>query len=987
MASSVVGTAYVRLRLLTDSIGKDIESAVKKQDFQDLDIHVGADTAEADDKLRATGVEADKLGAKSPTIKPKVDTKDAKKETSLLKDALVLLGPTIGPLAATAAAAFGALAASAGVAVVAVLGVKKEMKDASTVGVQFTAGIQTLKGDLSTLEATAARGVLPGFQQTVSSLNSALPGVNQSVGVLSRTLGDMAGHVVVGLVAGLQTFEPLLNHVATDADKAAEHFQKWATGSGGASFATSLGREFDLVIPVLVNLGQAAGKLVAAFTPVGNQIVGVLGTLTDVINAIPLPVLQAAATAFVSMYAAKRLIGVFDALSISVGKLGYGSGSLVGVTKSLGTLAATAVVVGQGVSILNNLLNDSAEKFAVSDKASTNLTDAFAKSKGTIDANVTSAQQYNLQQSGLADRAARSGISLDQLTQALVGPRKGFDQLINTWKASGDPSAQTLDAFRELRVQMFLSQDATTKQTAAQQALNKQLALQWPTLHTTADSVQQVADRYHVAADSVTQYASLVGISAAAIKNGTVTNKQLADAVVTVKGAYDGATMSGSAFLDALQKFSTSAGTAADRAQIIGATLKAANGDGLGFAQAMNSAYAANSNLVVSLKQSADQVGKNGESVGAYVRSIVNLKTGTIDYTNTAAGPLIQGLQGIQDAAMAAAQAQYQHEVSTRGGKKAADDAYNTYVKQTRGSLIDEAQQLGLTKDQAKRLADQYFGMPKDVKTKIEQEGADPVVTVLRSIDKILGAIAKSWGITVNADTSNAEQHIRTLQGLLLNLNANIESGASKAARQALRGKGATGGLITYGGIQNRAGGGPAGLVKGPGSGTADKAGLFALSNGEYVSTASSTARNYPALKAGNAGATLVAVQGMATGGMTRTKTPVAQLHHGTLQSTINARKAAAAAAKRLQLEQWQQRRRFFMSGWRSRTAAMMGALPTPPAPSPPAQTAQADLLSEIRALILAVQSQTIQLVPTNGGLPLAQFVNNANLVNARRTG
>src|SRR6516225_2680130 len=97
MATNVVGTAYVRLRLLTDSIGKDIASSVEKSDLQNIDVRVKADTAEADAKLAATGAEADDLGRKSPTIKPKVDSKEAEKNLGLLGTAIATLAPPPGP--------------------------------------------------------------------------------------------------------------------------------------------------------------------------------------------------------------------------------------------------------------------------------------------------------------------------------------------------------------------------------------------------------------------------------------------------------------------------------------------------------------------------------------------------------------------------------------------------------------------------------------------------------------------------------------------------------------------------------------------------------------------------------------------------------------------------------------------------------------------------------------------------------------------------
>jgi hypothetical protein len=58
------------------------------------------------------------------------------------------------------------------------------------------------------------------------------------------------------------------------------------------------------------------------------------------------------------------------------------------------------------------------------------------------------------------------------------------------------------------------------------------------------------------------------------------------------------------------------------------------------------------------------------------------------------------------------------------------------------------------------------------------------------------------------------------------------------------------------------------GLITGPGTGTSDTAGVYALSNKEFVSTAASVKANLAALEAGNRGAHLIAIRGMADGGL-----------------------------------------------------------------------------------------------------------------------
>jgi len=63
--AAVVGTAYVRLRLLTDTIGKDIEKSVKSGDFQDVNIKVNADTLKADANSKPPNSRPTSLTAKN----------------------------------------------------------------------------------------------------------------------------------------------------------------------------------------------------------------------------------------------------------------------------------------------------------------------------------------------------------------------------------------------------------------------------------------------------------------------------------------------------------------------------------------------------------------------------------------------------------------------------------------------------------------------------------------------------------------------------------------------------------------------------------------------------------------------------------------------------------------------------------------------------------------------------------------------------------
>ncbi|MDQ1734604.1 MAG: hypothetical protein QOH56_855 [Pseudonocardiales bacterium] len=278
-------------------------------------------------------------------------------------------------------------------------------------------------------------------------------------------------------------------------------------------------------------------------------------------------------------------------------------------------------------------------------------------------------------------------------------------------------------------------------------------------------SYQTTADKLGIAVTASQQYSSMVGITAAAVGKGTVNQNQLNTSVAGVKAAYDSASSSGTAYLTALSAFSASQGTAADRASLIGATLKAANGDALSYAAAIANTTVASHALATSFEQQNLTVSdlqfkiKSGKlntqqmkdaqfslaaALSVSEKAAINLKTGVIDLAKDGAAPLVTQLQAIQDAATAAASATYQHEKATKGGTIAADDAFNVYVKQTKGALLDQAAKLGLTATQAGKLADQYFGIKNsgDIKKKIEQEGGGTVISVLQSIKGILEILA-----------------------------------------------------------------------------------------------------------------------------------------------------------------------------------------------------------------------------------------------------
>ena len=116
-------------------------------------------------------------------------------------------------------------------------------------------------------------------------------------------------------------------------------------------------------------------------------------------------------------------------------------------------------------------------------------------------------------------------------------------------------------------------------------------------------------------------------------------------------------------------------------------------------------------------------------------------------------------------------------------------EAYQARLAEGRQKIIDQGLAIGGTRAQVEKLADKIYALPTDAEIKVV------------------------------ADTARAQQKLIELQNVIKNISNDIAVSVSAFAKPD--GKRASGGAIY-----------------GPGSGTDDRAGLYALSNGEHVLTA-----------------------------------------------------------------------------------------------------------------------------------------------------
>lgn len=819
-----------RLKTLGDQeIGVDIDSAdavkemeriragLLKLQRESADIDVKVDTNRAIrnlDELRAEIARVDRDHADVG-----VSTSNARQEVRLLTVAIASLVPAALVAGAAVGGALIGVAPAAGTAALAVLGIRDAWKSGALDGTSFAKSVIEGNDALTELKSTATAGILPGLDAGLQGLLGQLSPVNDLVSQFSTQMGGIAGTTGPALASVLTQLTPLFTAVGNLLQIGANKLALFAeSGDGVKQFS-------DFVLGNLPNvldtLGEVAGALVhivQAAAPIGQVVLTVFGAVSDVVSALPVSVLTGFTAAILATVVAMKIFGTVAAIQTGITE---GTSAIVGFQRVLQGLGRTFNIVAlQSISLRATMLvslgvfgliagaiaavaastGDSADN----SQAAKAAYDAYAESvKKSTDAlnevNVASTKKQLADQGALAllddlqKKNLATGLTYDSLAKAANGSQAEFNAVANALrKASESTDSRVAQGNIALLLGSITNlRNGLKGQIEAQERYNDSIQGQLTDL----DSVSRLTG---IASDVTKKYAETLGY--VVTESGAVAGAQanVAGDILALSNAFTTATQTSAGFLDAMTSFSSSAGTAADRANLIGATLKASNGDALNYASQINAAAVAQDQFAQSIKQAADSVGKNGISTKAYLRSIIDLKTGTIDYKNAAAAPLISSLTGIQTAAVNAAKASYQHTVATKGGKAAADEAYRVYVSQTKGQLIDQAKKLGLTGKQAERLAKAYLDTPDHVKTLVEQEGANPVVEVLKQIRNILGELT-GHPFRTRIDTyGNAIANVQQLREQLASLPRSVGVSVNAQGQIAVKGGGryAKGGTI-----------------------------------------------------------------------------------------------------------------------------------------------------------------------------------------------
>lgn len=134
----------------------------------------------------------------------------------------------------------------------------------------------------------------------------------------------------------------------------------------------------------------------------------------------------------------------------SMGSASYAAGNRVGgffstYGKGLGIIGATvgvAALAGKAITDITDADTDQA--FASLAASWKSLNTAIVNATGNLKSVSVQWANANIQSSGLADKAALAGISINDMSKAIRGNDAQFANLIARWKASGAPSQTTL---------------------------------------------------------------------------------------------------------------------------------------------------------------------------------------------------------------------------------------------------------------------------------------------------------------------------------------------------------------------------------------------------------------------------------------------------------------------------------------------------------------------------------------------------------------
>ncbi|MEU5848934.1 hypothetical protein [Saccharopolyspora shandongensis] len=537
---------------------------------------------------------------------------------------------------------------------------------------------------------------------------NAMPGMVTSVERAGPVIDGMAS-LMADAGAGVGDFFEIVSTGSDDAGAGIEHFGQLIRGVlpevGGVLVGlTGVWAEHgDEVAEVVTRIIGVINDMSGGALPVMSSAVGVaLDVLSGVLNVIePLsgalgPLIGlwlSMAAAMRGMRAAREVVSGVATSMIQFSdntRRAAGSGSVL-QTAGRGMLGVLGGPFGAALAAasVGLALFSAASQNAEGDQRS--LSSALRDSAGAFDSNARAAIMQSEQYQGIADVVEKAGLTHAEYIDALIAGGPALDNLKSKLQQQVQTAFETQGSFQGV--------------------------------------TGSLRDQSAASTDLLMATDGLRGTVVGAIDD----QRQYTEAVFGADTAMSGAVPGTDSLREAMTTLKNTTGDTADRVDALNTAWRQL----FGVQISMDEATARFEEGLDSLRESLD--GVRGGTAG-WQAALFNAD-GQINLTTEEGRELHDSL--VQQGEQYRTLAQTAYDTALRQGQsqQQATQAAVSASEQRRNQFIYEAQQMGFTADQARRLADRYFGIPRDVSTLITTPGAWEAVRAADSVRNAVNSI------------------------------------------------------------------------------------------------------------------------------------------------------------------------------------------------------------------------------------------------------
>jgi len=223
-------------------------------------------------------------------------------------------------------------------------------------------------------------------------------------------------------------------------------------GGSAAAQATSAGK----MAVAWDNFKESAGN---ALLPVLNKVFGFLSSGLDIFsryNSVLVPVALALGGVAAAVWAVNAATKAWAATQAALNTV-LASRFLPALGAMLLPLAAAVATFGAlyvGAGLLTKAISGTDEAMIkAAGRGIKDFTKSLENSGGVFDSNTQKILANTLVTGGYVDKAAKAGISVRDLTAGVTGNDAAMQNLVDTWRASGKPSEQTIGSLRRIHEQ------------------------------------------------------------------------------------------------------------------------------------------------------------------------------------------------------------------------------------------------------------------------------------------------------------------------------------------------------------------------------------------------------------------------------------------------------------------------------------------------------------------------------------------------------